>query len=75
MSTAELLYNQYGPLITLAQLAKILNRLAEGLRITLRSKSSFSDNVNSTRLRLGRRVYFRTAEIATILTHPVGSPQ
>jgi hypothetical protein len=36
VSTAEILITQYGPLLTLAQLAKILDRSAEGLRISLR---------------------------------------
>ena len=67
MSTAELLYNQYGPLITLAQLAKILNRSVEGLRITLRTPSPFSDSINAARLRPGRRVYFSTPKIAAIV--------
>ena len=67
MSTAELLYNQYGPLITLAQLAKILNRSVEGLGITLRTPSPFSDSINAARLRLGRRVYFSTPKIAAIV--------
>ena len=67
MSTAELLYKQYGPLITLAQLAKMLDRSDEGLRLTLRNDSAFSKSVNNARIRLGRRVYFATDKIASVI--------
>jgi hypothetical protein len=67
VSTAEMFFAQYGPLLTLSQLAKILNRSAEGLRISLRSDSVFARQVNATRVRLGRRVYFSSVKIATII--------
>jgi hypothetical protein len=67
VSTAEILITQYGPLLTLAQLAKILDRSAEGLRISLRSQSEFSCRVNEARIRLGRRVYFSNVKIAAII--------
>ena len=67
MSTAEILITQYGPLLTLAQLAKILDRSAEGLRISLRSQSEFSCRVNEATIRLGRRVYFSSVKIAAII--------
>lgn len=67
MSTAEILVSQYGPLLTLGQLAKILDRSAEGLRISLRSQSDFARKVNATRVRLGRRVYFSSTKIADVI--------
>jgi hypothetical protein len=67
VSTAEILIAQYGPLLTLPQLAKILDRSAEGLRINLRSSHPWAQRVDATRLRLGRRVYFRTSDVAAIL--------
>lgn len=75
MSIEETLVTQYGPLLTITQLAKILNRSPEGLRISLRSSSEWVCKVNASRFRLGRRVYFRTIEIATILDAPRGSAQ
>jgi hypothetical protein len=53
--------------MTLAQLAKILDRSVEGLRISLRSETEFAQKINATRVRLGRRVYFSTAKIAPII--------
>ena len=68
MRMEEALTKQYGPLLSIAQLAKVLDRSAEGLRISLRSDSDWSREINATRLKLGRRVYFRTEEIAKVLS-------
>ena len=63
----ETLTNQYGPLLSITQLAALLDRSPDGLRITLRSSGEWVSKINATRLRLGRRVYFRTAEVANVL--------
>ena len=63
----EALTDQYGPLLSVAMLAKILDRSTEGLRISLTNESDWSKKINAARLKIGRRVYFRTAEIALIL--------
>jgi len=68
MQIEESLTKQYGPLLSLAQLAKVLDRSAEGLRTSLRSDSEVSKNINAARLKIGRRVYFRTEEIAKVLS-------
>jgi len=67
MTIEEQLTKAYGPLLSIVQLARVLHRSADGLRISLRSDSEWSRNVNATKLKLGRRVYFRTAEVARIL--------
>ena len=63
----ETLTKQYGPLLSITQLAALLDRSPDGLRITLRSSGEWVSKINATRLRLGRRVYFRTAEVASVL--------
>lgn len=68
MTIEETLTREYGPLLSVAQLAKVLDRSVEGLRICLRTESEWSKAVNATKLKLGRRVYFRTAEIAKVLS-------
>ena len=68
MQIEEALTNQYGPLMSVAMLAKVLDRSAEGLRISLRADSAWSKPINAAKLKLGRRVYFRTAEIAVVLS-------
>lgn len=70
MQIEEALNKEYGPLLSVAQLAKVLNRSAEGLRISLRTESDWSKPLNAAKLKLGRRVYFRTAEVANVLSGP-----
>jgi hypothetical protein len=67
MTLEETLIKTEGPLLTICQLAKILDRSPEGLRISLRKTTPWVQRINATRLRLGRRVYFRTIEIAALL--------
>ena len=67
MQIEEALIKQYGPLLSVAQLAQVLHRSAEGLRISLRTESDWSKPIIAARLKLGRRGYFRTAEIAQVL--------
>jgi hypothetical protein len=61
------LLKRYGPLMNLADLASMLDRSPDGLRVTLRSSGEWVEKINAARLQLGRRVYFRTAEIAEAL--------
>ena len=67
MMAEETLIKQYGPLLTINELAGILDRSPNGLGTTLRSSGEWVNKINATRLRLGRRVYFRTAEVANVL--------
>lgn len=67
MTIEESMVQQYGPLLNITQLAAILDRSPDGLRITLRSSGEWVNRINSTRLQLGRRVYFRTSEVAAVL--------
>nr|WP_150622851.1 DNA-binding protein [Pandoraea horticolens] len=67
MKIEEVLMNQYGPLLSLAHLAKILDRSADGLRQGLYVESDWSSRINAAKLRVGKRVYFRTSDIARFL--------
>jgi hypothetical protein len=67
MTAEETLIKQYGPLLSINQLAAILDRSPDGLRTTLRSSGEWVNKINATRLRLGRRLYFRTVEVADVL--------
>jgi hypothetical protein len=63
----EPLAKRYGPLLSINQLATLLDRSPDGLRITLRSSGEWVSKINATRLKLGCRLYFRTAEVADVL--------
>lgn len=66
-STENYLLQKYGPLLSLAQLAAVLDRSVDGLRLSLRQEGEMSKKFNKARKKIGRRVYFRSALIALIL--------
>jgi hypothetical protein len=68
MTIEQTLTDKYGPLLSITQLATVLDRSPEGLRISLRTSSDWSARINTARLRIGRRVYFRTEQIAQYLS-------
>ncbi len=67
MTAEDTLIKQYGPLLSINQLAGILDRSPDGLRTTLRSSGEWVNKINATRLRSGRRLHFRTVEVADVL--------
>jgi hypothetical protein len=67
MNIEQILVEKYGVLLTLPQLAETLKRSPDGLRLTLRSPSEFSARMNAARIKLGRRVYFRTPQVAKLI--------
>ena len=67
MTAEETLIKQYGPLLTINQLAAILDRSPDGVRTTLRSSGEWVNKINATRLRLGRCLYFCTVAVADVL--------
>jgi hypothetical protein len=54
-SAKEEFFKTSGPLLTTGQLAKILSRCEKGLRISLRSDTEFSRQINAARKRFDRR--------------------
>lgn len=76
MSTKQLLVDLYGPLLSYDQLGKVLGRTAESLRSSLSRSGSVSGQVlGPAKVRIGRRVYFRTEQIARILDSAGSSPE
>ena len=49
MTIEETLLEKYGPLLSIAQLANVLDRSCEGLRISLRSTSQFAAGLNTAK--------------------------
>ncbi|KAB0654857.1 hypothetical protein [Burkholderia diffusa] len=67
-ATLATLKERYSVLMTLDQLAEILNRSPEGLRISLStSRSNWAEHINATKVHIGRRIYFRTEAIARLI--------
>ncbi|AYN19421.1 DNA-binding protein [Alcaligenes aquatilis] len=67
MSMEKALTQKYGPLLSLCELAQLLKRSKDGLRIALNGNNEFAETWNSARVKVGRRVYFRAADIAKII--------
>jgi hypothetical protein len=61
------LLNTYGPLMTIEQVAKLLNRSSEGLRITIRGNNSVGEILTRAKVKIGRRVHFKIGIVAALL--------
>jgi hypothetical protein len=66
-SLSQSMFDRYGPLLTLAQLAQMLNRSTDGMRMALREASPYAERLNAAKVRIGRRIYFRTPDVARLL--------
>lgn len=73
MTMEENLVSRFGPLIPLAGLASLLDRSPEAVRMFLRSNSDLAQNLNTAKLKVGRRLYFRTLEVAQVLDGSQGN--
>lgn len=69
MTTEDVLLNKYGgsPLLSLSQVAEILHRSPEGLRLTLSGENELAKKLRPNRLKIGRRVYFKVSAIADLI--------
>ena len=69
MTTEETLLFRYAgaPLLSVEQLAEILHRSKDSLRVSLGGDSDFSRLILPCRVKIGRRIYFRTTDIAKII--------
>ena len=68
MTIEESLISKFGPLMSLVALATLLDRSPEAARMFLRSNSELALRINIAKLKIGRRLYFRTSEIAQVLS-------
>jgi len=67
MTLEENLIQRFGPLMPLAGLATLIDRSPEAARMYLRSNSELAEKINTAKLKIGRRLYFRTIEVARYL--------
>ncbi|KVD91267.1 plasmid-related protein [Burkholderia stagnalis] len=74
MTIEDTLLQRFGPLLSIAQLATVLDRSPDGLRISLRATNEWAERINKARLKIGGRVYFRTEEIGKLIDGAVAEP-
>lgn len=67
MTIEEALVSKYGPLMSVVALSSVLDRSPESVRVFLRSNDESAQRLNLAKVKVGRRLYFRTAEIAEVL--------
>ena len=65
--TEHFLLQNFGPLLSLQQLAGILDRSVDGLRLSLATEGEMAKKFNPARKKIGRRVYFRSSVVAQVL--------
>jgi hypothetical protein len=67
-STEEMLLNQFrSPLLSLEQVGQILGRSPQGLRITLGGDNDLARALKPAKIRVGRRILFKVAELARFI--------
>ena len=61
------LQKKYGPLLTLSQVAEVLHRSQEGLRVSLHRDNQLSNTLRDAKKKIGRRVYFKASDISNLI--------
>ncbi len=61
--------------MTLGDLAEVLKRSVDGLRVCLNKQSPYYRSISATRVYLGRRLYFSTSAVGAILDGENGTEQ
>lgn len=66
--TYQYLLQQYGPLLTLKQIAELLHSTPNGVRMAIsRGNQTFAVGLSKTRRHFGRRVYFEARRVAELI--------
>jgi hypothetical protein len=74
--TADVLIERFGVLLNYKQLAEVLGRQPDGLRISLcRPRDEWTRKIKAAKVRFGRRVMFRSADIARIIDEQASAQQ
>jgi len=58
---------KYGDLLTLSMAAKVIDRSAENLRISLYRKEEFWQKLAATKIKIGRRIHFKTNDFFDVV--------
>lgn len=66
-NTEAYLVVKFGTLMRLVDLAELLGRSVDGLRVSLYSDTELSRKLKPTMIRIGRRIYFRTQQVIQAL--------
>jgi len=67
MTTEQQIISTFGILLNMQDVARLLNRSPEGLRVTLTRDGELSQKLSSAKVKFGRRVMFKASAIAQII--------
>jgi len=68
MTTEEILVQQFGVLLNLSQVAKLLNRSsADSVRVALNGNTDLARTLLPAKVKIGRRILFKASVLARIL--------
>ena len=71
-TTTEILTQKYGVLMNYEQLSAVMHRSAKGIRLSLaHSNSEWARRTNLSKRKIGRRVLFKTSDIASIIDNGI----
>lgn len=63
-TTEEVLLSQHGPLMSIKDISQLLGKTISGVRTGLIRELPWTKGLLHARKKIGRRVYFRTQEVA-----------
>lgn len=67
-STLDFLHRKYGPVLTLEDVAEVLSRKPQGVRMALsQRKEAWAMQVSASKVHIGRRVYFPAEIVAALI--------
>jgi len=67
MTTEAWLIKNYGILMTMTDLAHLLDRSDDGIRITIQGSSPLGGKLRAIKIKVGRRVHFKAKDIALLV--------
>ncbi len=70
-TTFDYLISKHGPLMKIDEVANLFHKSTDAIRIILSRKSDLSNALNDAKNRYGRRIYFRTEQIADLVDNGV----
>ncbi len=66
--TYKTLADRWGVLLSYEALGQVMDRSPDGLRLSLaQNRTDWAQRVNAAKVRIGRRVLFRTSQIAALI--------
>ncbi|MGB5108572.1 MAG: plasmid-related protein [Formosimonas sp.] len=67
MQTKEYLLQKFGPLLSLKEVAQVLKRSPNGIRVCGYRSTPIGQKLKDAQIKIGRRIYFSAEKIAELI--------